>query len=422
MTRLCALARVAALLLAAAPARATGPIIDVTKEADRRIAIGIPKLANLPAETIGSPPDRVVAFDLELSGWFQPIHAGLLPPRTAPDWARLGAEVVVELALPGPLEGKVRDVGSGEVLFQKTYGDGLSLRQRLHVFCDDVVFALTGEKGLARTKIVCEWDPGEGKRVVLMDVDGFGIKELTGERALELGPRWSTDGKRAVYTSYASGYPDVYVHDLKVGHRERVAHYEGLNATGEIGPDGVTLLLTLSEVGNPEIYSKNLESGTMQRLTTHRGTDTSPTWSPDGSKIAFVSDRTGSPQVYTMRADGSHVERVTLRGNYNTAPDWSPDGRRIAYCSLRSDGFQIQVLDLDGGEVITVTEGGGCEDPSWSPDGRSILYSRSAGGRTDLYVTNVNERRALRVSGVSGRYTVPDWSPFLDGTTRGEKK
>jgi TolB protein len=309
------------------------------------------------------------------------------------------------------------------VLFERSYGDdGSSLRQRLHRFSDDVVLALTGEKGLARTKILCEWDPGDGKRVVVMDVDGFGIRELTGERALELGPRWSSDGKRAVYTSYAAGWPDVYVHELRVGSRERVAHYEGLNATGEIGPDGETLLITLSEAGNPEIYSKNLVSGKIQRLTSHRGTDTSPTWSPDGSRIAFVSDRTGSPQVYTMRADGSQVKRVTLRGNYNTAPDWSPDGRRIAYCALRPDGFQIQVLDLEGGQVTTVTEGGGCEDPSWSPDGRSILYSRSAGGRTDLYVTNVNERRALRVSGGSGRYTVPDWSPFLDATTRGEKK
>jgi len=410
-------------LALAGVARAEGPIIDVTKEADRRIAIGVPKLTNLPAQTVGSPPDGVVAFDLELSGWFQPILAGLLPPRTLSEWERLGAQVAAEIALPGPLEGTVRDVGTGEALFERSYPDeSVSLRRRLHRFCDDVVQALTGEPGLARTRLLCEWDPGDGKRIVMMDIDGFGLKELTGESALELSPRWAPDGRRILYTSYASRYPDVYLHDLRVGSRERVSHYEGLNALAELGPDGETLLLTLSEAGNPEIYSKNLTSGKIRRLTDHDATDASPTWSPDGTAIAFVSDRSGSPQVYTMRPDGSRVERVTMRGNYNTAPDWSPDGKRIAYCALRSDGFQIQVVELEGRQVTTVTEGGGCEDPSWSPDGRSILYSRNAGGRTDLYITSVNERRALRVSRGSGRYTVPDWSPFPDGTNRGESK
>lgn len=413
----------AGLVALAGPVGAEGPIIDVTKEADRRIAVGIPKLGNLPAETIGSPPANVVAFDLELSGWFQPVPAGLLPPRTLEDWERLGAEVVVELSYPGPLEGRVRDVGTGDVLFERAYADkSVSLRNRVHQFCDDVVTALTGEHGLARTRILCEWDPGDGKRIVLMDVDGFGLREVTGEAALELTPRWSPNGRKAVYTSYSSGYPDVWVHDLRAGGRDRVAHYEGLNATGEVGPDGETLVLTLSGDGNPEIYSKNVVSGKIRRLTDHRATDASPTWSPDGSAIAFVSDRSGSPQIYTMRADGSRVERITVRGNYNTAPDWSPDGTRIAYCALRSDGFQIQVIDLDDGQVTTVTDGGGCEDPSWSPDGRSILYSRKAGGRTDLYITNLNERRALRVSRGSGLYTAPDWSPFPAGTTRGENQ
>jgi TolB protein len=411
---------VGGLVGSASDVRAEGPIIDVRKEADRRIAVGIPKLGDLPSQAIGSPPAHVIAFDLELSGWFQPVRAGVLPPRSLDDWERLGAEVVVELELDGDLTGRIVDVGTGDALFERSYGAGESLRRRLHRFCDDVVLALTGERGLARTRILCEWDPGEGKRIVQMDVDGFGLRELTGDQALELSPRWSADGTRAVYTSYAGGYPDVYVHDLRVGGRERVAHYEGLNAQGELSPDGEVLALTLSESGNPEIYSKVLVSGKMRRLTHQSGTDASPTWSPDGSRIAFVSDRTGSPQIYVMRPDGSNLERVTFRGNYNTAPDWSPDGTRIAYCALRSDGFQIQVIELDGGRVTTVTEGGGCEDPSWAPDGRAILYSRTAGGRTDLYVTNLSERRALRVSGGSGRYSAPDWSPFLDGAATRE--
>ncbi len=403
-----------AIVLLAGAALAQGAYIDVEKEADRRIATGIGKFPTVPATVVGSPPDQVVAFDLELSGWFQPIPAGLLPPRSLDDWARRGAEIVVEVGMSGDvLEGKVRDAGTGDVIFEQRYpATSVPLRRRIHRFSDDVVTALTGEPGLAGTQILCEWDDGGGKRLILMDADGWSLRPLTGDDALELSPRWSFDGRRSVYTSYASGFPDVYVHDMRVGGRDRVAHYEGLNALGHLDPTGRSLVLTLSSAGNPEVYSKDLTSGKIQRLTRHHGTDTSPVWSPDGERVAFVSDRSGSPQVYLMNADGSDKKRLTVRGNYNTAPDWSPDGTRIAYCALRPDGFQIQVIDLETRRVVTVTDGGGCEDPSWSPDGRSVLYSRSTGGRTDLYVTNLRERRALRISRGTGRFTAPDWSPI----------
>jgi TolB protein len=395
-------------------AQGSGPIIDVEKEGDRTISIGVDLYKNIPAGDLGTPVGDVLAFDLELSGWFDPIRPGVIPPKGLGDWQRKGAEVVVEMfASSDGFTGSVKDAGSGNVLLEKQYpsSEG-NLRRRLHRFADDIVEALTGEKGMAGTQIACEWNSGKGKRIVRMDVDGHGMRVVSGESVLELSPRWSHDGSALLYTSYSSGYPDVYMHDLRVGNRKRIAHYQGLNAFGDLHPNGDLIVLTVSSSGDPEIYTKDLSSGKMHRLTRHRATDTSPVWSPDGSRIAFVSDRTGGPQIYVMNADGSSPKQVTVRGSYNTAPEWSPDGTRIAYCALRPDGFQIQVVDLGSGEVTTVTEGGGCEDPCWSPDGRSILYSRSAGGRTDLYITNLNERRALRITRGSGKFTTPDWSPI----------
>jgi TolB protein len=394
-------------------AGAAGPIIDVEKEGDRRITIGIDTYKELTGD-LGVPPGDILAFDLELSGWFEPIRPGVMAPNGTADWARKGAEVVAEMsAAPGGFIGRVRDSGTGNVLLEKTYASSEgSMRRRMHRFADDIVQTLTGEKGIAATQIVCEWNSGKGKRIVRMDIDGYGMKEVTGEGAIELSPRWSSDGSKLTYTSFSSGYPDVYLQDLKGGNRKRIAHYQGLNAFGDLHPNGNLLVLTMSSSGDPEIYTKDLSSGKIHRLTHHKATDTSPVWSPDGSRIAFVSDRTGGPQVYVMNADGSSPKQVTLRGDYNTAPEWSPDGTRIAYCALRPDGFQIQVVELASGGVTTITEGGGCEDPCWSPDGRSILYSRSAGGRTDLYVTDLSERKALRITRGSGKFTTPDWSPI----------
>lgn len=412
----CVLAGIAAGV-AAGPVAAQGgaPLIDVTKAADRRIAIGVGKYPGISGSEVGSPPGEVVAYDFELTGWFQAVLPGAVPPSGLGDWGRLGAELVVELGLEGKsLDAAVRDVGTGDILFRRQYDPqpGESLRARIHRFVDEAVGALTGQKGLARTRLLCEWDPGDGKRIVVMDIDGFGMKPLTGDKALELSPRWTADGRKAIYTSYRSGYPDVYIQTLATGARDKTAHYEGVNAQGDLSPDGRTLALMLSFQGNPEIYAKDMASSRLHRLTSHPATDATPVWSPDGRRIAFVSDRTGSPQIYVMDADGSRTERVTVRGSYNTAPDWSPDGSRVAYCALRSDGFQIQVLELESGKVTTITDLSGCEDPSWSPDGRSILFSRKSGGRADLYVVDVNEQRTLKVSRGSGRYSAPDWSPL----------
>jgi len=407
------------LLVPPAPAvraqESSAPLIDVRTKADRRIAIGIGKYPDLSGAEIGSPAGDVLAFDFELAGWFEPVLPGALPPQSLQDWSRLGAELLVELTgSAGALDAAVRDVATGDVLFRRQYPAlaGETARRRLHRFADDAVQALTAQAGLARTRLLCEWDPGSGKRLVAMDIDGFGMRELNPEGALELGPRWSANGRQAIYTSYASGYPDVYLHDLATGNRQKLAHYEGLNAQGDVSPDGRLVVLMLSFQGNPEIYTKDLTLGKLRRLTSHPATDTTPVWSPDGRRIAFVSDRSGSPQVYVMDLDDPKPERVTMRGSYNTAPDWSPDGTRIAYCALRSDGFQIQVLDLESREVTTVTDFSGCEDPAWSPDGISILFARRSGDRSDLYITDLRERRTLRVSRGSGRFTAPDWSPI----------
>ena len=133
----------AAVLLTALPALAAGPIIDVEKDADRRIAAGVDRYADISTAEVGTPAGDVLAFDLELSGWFQAIRPGMLPPRSLNDWQRLGAEVVLEVSVEaGTISGAVRDVGTGTLLFEKRYASRRGsdkLRDRLHAFADDVV-------------------------------------------------------------------------------------------------------------------------------------------------------------------------------------------------------------------------------------------------------------------------------------------
>jgi TolB protein len=405
-------------------------MIEVIKRPNHRITVGLGEICDLPPDLFSSPAMEILAFDLELSGRFDPIVAEPDPATGWAIWSARGAEAFVELeGEVNSFRVRVRSAFTRSVLYKGSYPEGgESPRQALHRFADEMTELITGHRGFAQTRVLCAWDPGDGvgKRVVLMDSDGDGMTELTGEEVLELSPRWAADCKSVVYTSYASGWPDVYLHNLEREQRDRIAHYEGLNDCGELSPGGQSVVLTLSQGGNPEIYIKDLTSLRLRRLTDHRCTDTSPTWSPDGARIAFVSDRSGGPQIYTTDVRGSSPKRLTTRGSYNTAPDWSPDGRRIAFCGRGPNGPVIQVLELETGEVWTAAEGSACEDPSWSPDGNSILYSRRYFGkqsregepgveRTDLFVTHLNDGRALRIKHPPGRFTTPDWSPFPSG-------
>ena len=77
---------------------AAGPIIDVEKEGDRRIAVGVGSLQGAWVGRSWRSAGDVLAFDLELSGWFEPIRPGGIAPEGLGDWQRKGAEVVAEMS------------------------------------------------------------------------------------------------------------------------------------------------------------------------------------------------------------------------------------------------------------------------------------------------------------------------------------
>src|ERR1700689_1561754 len=53
----------------------------------------------------------------------------------------------------GSVTGSVSDKFAKKIIFLRSY-TGASLRRQAHAFADDIVFAITGKKGIAQTKIV----------------------------------------------------------------------------------------------------------------------------------------------------------------------------------------------------------------------------------------------------------------------------
>src|SRR3990172_461818 len=226
------------------------------------------------------------------------------------------------------LDGKLYETGSGELIFAKRYaGSDNMVRRVSHRFSDEIVFRLTGEKGIAKTRIVYVSDQTGAKELYVMDYDGYSPRMITGNKSLNLSPSWSPEGQRIAYTSYRDGNPDIYVVDLTTSKRERLSNYDGLDISPSWSPDGNLIAFASSMDGNAEIYTMDKAGEGLKRLTYTHGEDVSPTWSPSGGEMAFTSDRGGSPQIYVMKTDGTNIRRLTFKGEYNSDPAWSPKGK-----------------------------------------------------------------------------------------------
>jgi TolB protein len=291
---------------------------------------------------------------------------------------------------------------NGGVILQKIYsGD---TRRAVHQFTNDLVETLTGQKGIALSKVGFVSDRSGRKEIYTCDYDGANVLQLTHDAAISVSPALSPDGRRLAYTGYQSGYADIYLIELASGSRNRIIKFPGTNSGAAFSPDGTHVACTLSKDGNPEIYVTGISGDSPRRLTHTRGVESSPTWSPSGSEIIYSSDEKGSPQLYRISAAGGAGRFLSTGFGYNTQPNWSPDGKRVTFNVRSGAGFQVATMHLDSGATRVAVEEG--ESPCWGPDSRHIIFSRKSG----LYLFDTVTGKETRLVGDLGRVSEPTWS------------
>ncbi len=353
----------------------------------------------------------VLKNDLRLSGYFS------LVPVSSAEYVQSGSVrgdhngVVVECV--------VMQQATKKVALSKAYqGGAQDVRRVVHKLSDDIVQTLSGQRGIAQTKVAFVWLHSGAKELAVMDYDGYNVHQLTYDRSISVRPRWSPDGRKIVYTSYKNVFPDVLEVDLYTGQRRRLAAYPGLNTGAAFSPDGLSIALTLSKDGNPELYTMNVSGGDLRRLTHTRSGESSPTWSPDGQAIAYVSDESGVPQIWEIGKDGGTGSRLTVSPSYNTEPDWSrppanSDMKPMLAVTSRVGGkFQIGVYEKGSGVVSPVAvDGADNEDPSWAPDGRHLVFTKTQHWRPQLYLLDVVTGEQVQLPTVEGGASEPAWGP-----------
>jgi TolB protein len=361
-------------------------VIDVNAPTRSLYKIGVPTFAgqNDPVASV-----EVLRNDLRISGLFDVIPTNgtnkVIATVDAVDragWTSSNVQGVVQgrLDVSGSnvqMELRLFEFAKGQsASIAKSYRGNISqLRGFVHDFANEVLRALTGEKGVFGTRLTFarKLKPGH-KDVFIADFDGYGLSRVSLGRGVSMLPNFGPGG---VWYSVLTKQ-GMYV--TRAGMNEKpVIATSGLNMG--VAECGGRLLFSSTRDANSEIYSANTDGSDLRRLTNHSGIDVSPTCGP-GGQIAFVSSRHGSPQIFVMDGNGGNVRRITFRGSYNQTPSWCQKSETplVAFTGRDSD-MDIFTVNTVTGEYKRLTQGQGTnKDPAFSPDCRMIAYASSRGG------------------------------------------
>lgn len=240
---------------------------------------------------------------------------------------------------------------------------------------------------------------------------------LTDNWPLNFDPKWSPDGSKVAFVSYAfGGLSEICAIDADGTDFTRLTHDPQLEGEPTwIPTTGEVAYWRQPQPGDPTTIIEAVSLVDQSVRTILAGSHAvGPTWSADGGYLAYAGFISGyGGVIFVAAGDGSGAAMVTdtLAGSF-ASPAWSPDGSKIASALIPKTGPRgIFVMAADGSNLTRLTTGDLDDDPSWSPDGSRIVFSRRTGGIPQLHVMNADGSNITQITSGTEAKTDPDWSP-----------
>src|SRR3954470_600084 len=200
---------------------------------------------------------------------------------------------------------------------------------------------------------------GHAADLVVIDENKPARAILHREDALILAPQWSADGKEIVAgVGRFTGFLDFTVGNKKSfdpvnggarvvilnadgsGYRELTSGANN-NAFASFAPDGKKIVYRTIGPEGLGLRIMNLADKSVTKLTSVW--DNFPLWSPKSDRIAFIRRLGRDFQVFTIKPDGTGEKQLThVRGNHAHLA-WLPDGEHLLFTSSMK-GFKDEAL------------------------------------------------------------------------------
>jgi Tol biopolymer transport system component len=139
------------------------------------------------------------------------------------------------------------------------------------------------------------------------------------------GLTWTADG-RIVYSSTASGLPQLWISDADGANARQLTSMPGPASFPRGAPDGKWIYFSSYAKEGMCLFRIAPDGSGLQQLTTN-GDAQNALLSADGKTLYHTSNRSGSPRLMKVSADGGTPEPVTPA--YFRAHDISHDGKRL---------------------------------------------------------------------------------------------
>lgn len=245
-------------------------------------------------------------------------------------------------------------------------------------------------------------------------------------------PAWSPDGTRIAFSAWRTdGYRDILIVDVATGKVEEVTHDRAIDMEPAWTADGKTLYFDSDRTGITNIYAYDVEAKQLWQVTNVLGGAFMAHPSPDNTRLAFSAlVPAGGYDLYEIPVDRTQWQPARDYVDDKPPPiHVEDDAFKVSeprpYRALETLSPQSWTLTLDtANQSATIQTGGGdaaglhgyslavgLDYGQGDTDvGASYFYS---GWRPGFHVAGARtllERGGWRIDGVSKRFKEEDWS------------
>src|ERR1022692_298193 len=130
--------------------------------------------------------------------------------------------------------------------------------------------------------------------------------------------------------SYAG---DIWVANEDGSNPRRITDNKAREVFPRFSPDGKWIAFSSNRAGNYDVFVVPATGGVVKQLTFHSGNDEVVGWSPDGKRVIFRTSRNaifpGTATLFEVAVDGGLEQPMGLDWGYTGS--YSPDGKHFAF-------------------------------------------------------------------------------------------